>query len=75
MILNRLYKRSTTGKVVQWEIEIEGNSYRTISGYTDGLKTTSAWTQCEAKSYCTADEQALKEAQAIHRKRIELGSF
>ena len=75
MILNRLYKRSTTGKVVEWQIEVEGNSYRTISGYTDGLKTTSGWTQCETKSYCTADEQALKEAQAIHRKRIELGSF
>ena len=75
MQLNKLYKRSTTGKVVEWQIEIEGNSYRTISGYTDGLKTTSGWTQCEAKSYCTAEEQALKEAQAIHRKRIELGSF
>jgi DNA ligase-1 len=75
MILNKLYKRSTNGKVTEWTIEINGNSYRTISGYTDGIKTTSEWTQCEAKSYCTADEQALKEAQAIHRKRIETGSF
>jgi DNA ligase-1 len=75
MILNKLYKRSTNGKVTEWSIEINGNSYRTISGYTDGIKTTSEWTQCEAKSYCTADEQALKEAQAIHRKRIETGSF
>lgn len=75
MQLNTLYKRSTTGKVTQWTIEVENNCYRTISGYTDGIKTTSEWTCCEAKSYCTAEEQALKEAQAIHRKRIELGSF
>lgn len=75
VLLNTLYKRSTTGKVTQWTIEVENNCYRTISGYTDGIKTTSEWTCCEAKSYCTAEEQALKEAQAIHRKRIELGSF
>ena len=75
MQLNTLYKRSTTGKITQWTIEVENNCYRTISGYTDGIKTTSEWTCCEAKSYCTAEEQALKEAQAIHRKRIELGSF
>ena len=75
MILNKLYKRSVTGKVVEWLIEIQGDKFRTTSGFTDGMKTTSDWTQCETKSYCTAEEQALKEAQAIHRKRIELGSF
>lgn len=30
MKLNKLYSRSTTGKVSTWEIEIEGNKYRTF---------------------------------------------
>ena len=75
MKLSKLYSRSTTGKVCTWEIEINQNKYRTISGF-DGMKlTTSEWTTCNAKSYCTAEEQALKEATAIHRKKMEMGSF
>jgi DNA ligase-1 len=75
MHLNTLYKRSVSGKISTWQIIIDNNSYYTITGYIDGIKTQSSPTICEAKSYCTAEEQALKEAQAIHRKRIELGSF
>ena len=75
MKLSKLYSRSTTGKVCTWEIEINQNKYRTISGF-DGMKlTTSEWTTCDAKSYCTAEEQAFKEATAIHRKKMETGSF
>ena len=75
MKLSKLYSRSTTGKVCTWGIEINQNKYRTISGF-DGMKlTTSEWTTCDAKSYCTAEEQALKEATAIHRKKMETGSF
>jgi len=75
MKLSKLYSRSTTGKVCTWEIEINQNKYRTISGF-DGMKlTTSEWTTCDAKSYCTAEEQVLKEATAIHRKKMETGSF
>ena len=75
MKFNTLYKRAVNGKVNEWTIEVNGNCFRTISGYTDGVKTTSEWTCCEAKTYCTAEEQAIKEATALHRKRIELGSF
>jgi len=80
MKLPILYKRSVNGKINQWQIEIEGNKFRTISGYTDGLHTTSSWTECDAKNIgkknaTTAEQQALAEAQAMHRKRIELGSF
>ena len=75
MKLSKLYSRSITGKVCTWEIEINQNKYRTISGF-DGMKlTTSEWTTCDAKSYCTAEEQALKEATATHRKKMETGSF
>lgn len=75
MELPILYKRSVSGKISTWQIIINNNNYYTITGYIDGVKTQSSPTICEAKSYCTAEEQALKEAQAIHRKRIELGSF
>ncbi len=75
-----LYSRSTTGKIVEWSIEVEINKYRTISGYTDGIKTTSQWTICEPKNVgranaTTAEEQALIEATAIHRKKAEKGAF
>ena len=71
-----LYSRSTTGKTLEWTIEIESNKYRTISGYTDGIKTVSQWTICEPKNVgrsnaTTAEEQALLEATAIHRKKME----
>jgi len=80
MILKTLYKRTVNGKIAEWTIETEDNCYRTISGYTDGVKTTSEWTCCEAKNVgkkneTTAKEQAINEAVAMHRKRIELGSF
>lgn len=75
MKLSKLYSRATNGKVNTFEIEVEGNKYRTITGYQDMKLTTSEWTVCDAKSYCSAEEQALKEATAIHRKKIETGSF
>jgi len=80
MKLSKLYKRAVNGKTLEWEIEVEDNCFRTISGYTDGIKTTSEWTCCEAKNVgkknaTTAEQQALAEATAMHRKRIETGSF
>ncbi len=73
--LKPLYKRSTTGKISYWEIEVEENKFRTISGFTDGLKVTSEWTICEGKSYNTSEEQALKQATSLHKKKRELGAF
>jgi DNA ligase-1 len=80
MLLSTLYKRAVNGKINEWTIEINGSCYRTISGYTDGIKTTSEWTQCEGKNIgkknsTTPEQQALAEATATHRKRIETGSF
>jgi DNA ligase-1 len=80
MKLKTLYKRSVNGKISEWTIEIEANCFRTISGYTDGGKVESEWTCCSGKNVgkknsTTPEEQALMEAMAMHRKRIELGSF
>ena len=75
-----LYSRATNGKTLEWTIEVESNKYRTISGYTDGIKTVSQWTVCEGKNLgrsneTTPEQQALNEAIAIHRKKMEKGAF
>lgn len=75
MKLKPLYKRSTTNKISFWEIEIEGNKFRTISGFMDGKKVTSDWTICKKKSYNTAEEQALKQAKSLHKKKKDRGAF
>jgi DNA ligase-1 len=80
MKLPKLFKRAVNGKTLEWKIEVNGVCFRTISGYTDGVKTTSEWTCCEAKNVgkknsTTGEEQALAEATAMHRKRKETGSF
>jgi len=80
MKLNTLYKRATNGKVVEHTIEVENNCFRTISGYKDGVKTTSEWTCCSGKNIgkkneTTPNEQAMAEAKAMWTKRVELGSF
>ena len=80
MKLNTLFKRAVNGKINEWTVEIENNCFRTISGYTDGVKTTSEWTCCSGKNLgkkneTTPEQQALAEAQAMWTKKLELGSY
>jgi len=80
MKLNTLYKRAVNGKINEHTIEIENNCFRTISGYTDGVKTTSEWTCCSGKNTgkknaTTPEQQALAEAKAMWTKKLELGSY
>lgn len=75
-VLNKIYKRTSTGKIQEWYMEVDGNKYRTISGQTDGKKVTSEWTTCEGKNVgkkneTTPAEQALAEAQAKRKKKLE----
>lgn len=75
-----LYKRAVNGKVNEWTIEVNDHCYRTVSGYTDGLKTTTEWTCCDGKNVgkkngTTAEQQAEKEAKAEWDKRRERGYF
>jgi DNA ligase-1 len=74
--LDTIYKKTSTGKTQEWTIEIEGNRYRTISGQTYGKKVVSSWTTCSGKNIgksneTTPDEQAMREAEALRRKRLE----
>lgn len=80
MIFPTLYKRSTTGKISTWYIETEKNRFRTVSGFSDGLKVTSEWTECFGKNTgkknsTTDEEQALAQAKAMHQKKLDLGAF
>ena len=78
MKLPTLYKRTTTGATQSWEIEIEENKFRTVSGQLDGKKITNKWTTCEGKNLgkkneTSGAEQALKEAEAKHQKKRDKG--
>lgn len=80
MKLPTLYSRTSTGAVQQWTIEIQDDAYRTHHGQVDGKIQTTEWTTCFAKNEgkanaTTAEEQALKEAQALWKKQTESGYF
>jgi DNA ligase-1 len=78
MKLETLYKQTTTGATQSWEIEIEDNKFRTVSGQLDGKKIVNKWTVCQGKNLgkknaTTGEEQALKEAEAKHEKKLKAG--
>lgn len=80
MKLGTIYKRTKGGKIQEWTIEVQGNKYRTISGQTDGKKVISKWTIAKPKNEgksneTTAEEQAIKEAQARRERRLEQKYF
>lgn len=74
MNLPVLYKRSVTGKISTWYVEVNDNCFRTVSGFLDGQKVTSEWTCCKAKNIgkknsTNPNEQAKAEAKAMFDKR------
>lgn len=80
MKYNTLYKRAVNGKVSTWYVEVKDNCFRTVSGYIDGEKVTSAWTCCDAKNIgkanaTTPEQQADAEAIAMFTKRKALGYY
>jgi ATP-dependent DNA ligase len=80
MKLSPIYKQTKGGKIQQWEIEVVGNQYRTISGQTDGKSVISEWTTVYGKNVgrsneTTDEEQAMKEAEAKRTLKLERGYF
>lgn len=78
MKLQTLYKRATNKKISTWSIEVVKNKYRTTSGYTDGVKTTTEWTECVGKNLgkvneTTPSDQASLQAQALWEKQVRKG--
>ena len=73
-----LYKQTTTGKTQTWEIQVEADKFRTISGQLNGKLITNEWTVCNGKNIGQSNEtspsdQALKEAEAKITKKLETG--
>jgi len=75
-----LYKRSTVGKLLQWEVHVEGDSFYCVHGQVGGQLVTDAPTKCEAKNVgrsneTTPEEQAELEAKAKYQKKIDIGGY
>jgi len=73
-----IFKRTQTGAIQEWLITIEGNSFFTTEGQTNGKKTISKPTIVKGKNIgrsneTTACEQALKQAKSKWTKKIETG--
>lgn len=78
-IFPTLYKRSNSkDKINQWTIEVDGDSFRTTTGFVDMKMFTGDWTKCiikneGKKNSTTPEQQALAEATSIWTKRKDLG--
>jgi DNA ligase-1 len=73
-----LYSRGENGKILTWEIEIDGGKYRVTAGAQGAKKVISEWTEVEQKNVGRAnqtsvEEQALAEAQAKWKKKARTG--
>jgi DNA ligase-1 len=71
-----IYKRGTDGKLRTWQVEVDGDKYRTIAGLHGGNLVTSAWTTAKPKNpgranATTAEQQAMIEALADEAKKLK----
>lgn len=76
--MSTLFKRNVDDSIQEWSVEVEGDRYRTISGRRDGAKVVSKWTVCQGKNEgkanaTTSHEQAVKQAEALARKKMDKG--
>jgi ATP-dependent DNA ligase len=67
------YKKSSTGKMVQWKAWAENGTYWVESGQVDGKKTTTAGVKCIGKQGRSNIEQAWFEMNAKLNKKKDSG--
>jgi DNA ligase-1 len=75
-----LYARGENDKILEWQIEVNGNKYRTHSGAQDCLRVTSEWTICQGKNIgrtneTSPQEQASKDAKSHWDKKVKSGGY
>lgn len=75
MLLRKIYKKTNTDKIQEWQIEVDGNKYRIITGQKGGKKIISEWTICYGKNIgkineTTPEQQTLSEAIALRTKKL-----
>lgn len=73
-----LYKKSKSGKIQAWTIQVSDDSFRTMEGFLDGAITPTEWTKCtiknEGKAHATTPkQQAEREALARVQKQRDKG--
>ncbi|MBS3648724.1 hypothetical protein KEU06_08790 [Pseudaminobacter sp. 19-2017] len=71
MISDKIYTRDSKGNLRFWQYQVDGPRWRGISGLVDGTPVESGWTSCTPKSQPTAAEQAIFEAQAEEKKKLD----
>lgn len=79
-VLPTLYKADNNNGIRIWRIEVQNDTFRVISGLIDGQHTESAWKVAEPKNpgkanATTGEEQALKEAEALYKKKREQSGY
>jgi DNA ligase-1 len=75
-----LYKRTSTGAVQIWYMEVDGHKFRTTSGQEFGKHVTSEWTEAEGKNIGRSNEtsredQAELEVLAVYKKKLEQSKY
>lgn len=80
MFLSKLFSKTSIGQIAEWQIEVDGDFFRTHEGIVGGKITTSAWTKCNGKNpgkknETTPEAQALKEATSKYKKKKENNCF
>lgn len=73
MISNKLYKKTSTGDIQFWQIEVEGNKITTYYGKEGGKIQTSVDVVKVAKSKDTVEEQAKFEAESQFDQKLKKG--
>lgn len=78
--LPTLFSRTNTGAIQQWTVLIRGDSYYTIHGQQNGQLQTTMPTVCKPKNEgkkngTTGEQQALREADALWKKKKAAGSY
>ena len=76
--LQTLYKVDTKGKLREWTMHIDGNSFYAVKGLVEGKKTQDKPTETIAKNVgrsneTTPEEQAVLQAQAKFQKKLDSG--
>ena len=69
MLTPTLYKLDSTGKIRTFQVEVDGDKYRMITGVLNGKQVCSKWTVCTPKNVgksneLSSEEQARAEAAA-----------
>lgn len=80
MHMNTLYKRTSTGAIQEWHMEVVGDRYRAHSGQLDGKIVSAEWTLAQPTNAGranarSASEQAQLEADGHYTKKLAQGGY